>query len=152
MARKNENDVVGSYDVIISKDGKDATFTINWESGETTSYSTEVLPENIKMEIFAYGLKQKLVDRIANRSKEGWSEEDCLEKLDNLWDSLKKGSFTSREAGSSLSQKLADLYAKRDELNGMSEREYKLVSRFISKESVEKEIRKIETKIAKGKK
>lgn len=148
MATKNNNDVVKSYSCTVENNS--AVFQMELDNGRSLTFNSNQYPENVILELLAYGLKQKLADSIAARATKEWSAEDVEERLTSLHNSMKDGSFTSRTPGQALTSQVEQAKARLDLFQSKSPAEQALMSQLgITEASLRKDLNRLTTKLAK---
>ena len=148
MAAKNNNDVVTSYSCTVENNS--AIFQMELDNGRSLTFNSNQYPENVILELLAYGLKQKLADSIAARATKEWSAEDVEERLTSLHNSMKDGSFTSRTPGQALTSQVEQAKARLDLFQSKSPAEQALMSQLgITEASLRKDLNRLTTKLAK---
>lgn len=144
------SDLIKKYEAVAFVDTLGASFSISFESGETLDFSTKGLPSNIINELLAYGLKQKLVDSLAPRKASNWSEQDCIDRLSNVYEAMANGSFTVRAPGSSLQNKVEKAKEQLDKFLAMTPEQQALISAFTCEADLRKALNKATTALAKS--
>ena len=116
------------------------------DDGQTWTVSTKDLSPEILAEIVAYGLGRILPDRTSSSDKS-----DKLSDMQDVWASLKEGSFSKRASGSSAAEKVEAAKAKLATFASLpSEMQKALEAMQMGRSFLEGELRKAEKALQKA--